>query len=177
MKHTWSWLAILIAGMLIGQADFSPDVEAQSTGPRLAYIEIDRVLAEASVFKSKRDELREAHNEAQDQLDAMMENLRAQRQDLEDKKDLMKDSEYYKQRTELEKKLVELRALKQEKEMKLSNLARETLGPLGDKLEEAVENVAKEDGIGFVFKEKNLAYAAAQFDITQKVIDRLNQGL
>ncbi len=176
MKQAYCLFAILIAGMMFGTVDFSSDVEAQSTGPRLAFIEIDRVLEEATAFKAKRDEMIDAKTKAQDLLDTRRDDLLKQRQELEDKKELMKESQYYKQRTELEKQLLELRALKQEKERNLANLIAETLGPLRDDLQAAIEDIAKEEGVGFVFKKENLAYGAAQFDITQKVIDRLNRG-
>jgi outer membrane protein len=54
------------------------------------------------------------------------------------------------------------------------------MGPIRDKILKAIESVAKEENVSFVFDRTNdamLLFADAKFDITYRVIDRLKRGV
>lgn len=53
------------------------------------------------------------------------------------------------------------------------------MGPIRDRILKAIESVAKEENVAFVFDRTNdamLLFADAKFDITYRVIDRLKRG-
>ena len=55
----------------------------------------------------------------------------------------------------------------------------EKLGPIKEKVFDAIDRVAKEEGMSFVFDKAGdvvLLYADAQYDITFKVLDNLKRG-
>lgn len=52
----------------------------------------------------------------------------------------------------------------------------ELMGPLYEKVTEAIEKVAIEENYDFVFNSSGLAYAKKELDITDKVLDKLDEG-
>ncbi|MEZ5358384.1 MAG: OmpH family outer membrane protein [Candidatus Zixiibacteriota bacterium] len=52
----------------------------------------------------------------------------------------------------------------------------ELMAPLYERVTEAIEKVAIEEGYDFVFNSSGLAYAKKELDITDKVLDKLDAG-
>ncbi len=59
---------------------------------------------------------------------------------------------------------------------KAERRSQELMEPLYKKVTEAIEQVAIEDGYDFVFNSTGLAYAKKELDITDKVLDKLEEG-
>ena len=176
MKRIAIWTLLITGALALGTALLSSDVRAQATnGQKLGFIDIKQIVLNAAVFKNEGDKIRQAREEAQKKVDEMGRKLRDEQTSLESKKDMIQLDEYNKQKTELEKQFVNIRAFKRDEENKIDTMIRGTMEPLFSQLNDIVEAVAKEEGYAFVFKKQNLAYGAAQFNITDKIIERLNK--
>ncbi len=174
MKVTGIWALGIIGVLALGSIVLSSDVTAQTSGPKLGFVDVERVLEEAEVFKAKAAELRAAREDSQKSLDEMTAPLVKEYEELQAQRSLMKPEEYTKKLNDLEKRKAEVRGIQRERQVQLNSRLKQTLDPLREKLQAVVEEIAKQEGYEFIFKRADLAYSAAQYDITDKVINKLN---
>jgi len=147
---------------------------------KIGYIDSDRILEEYSEFQEARNKLQEEEqayiNEAgtlEEVVNSMREELAAQ--------SLMLSTE---SRAEKEERLAA-------NEQELNNFRRETWGeggklftrnlelsrPILEKINAAIETISEQDGYDMVFDAAsgNIVYAQPQHDITQLVLDELEE--
>ncbi|MBU1920750.1 OmpH family outer membrane protein [bacterium] len=147
---------------------------------KIGYIDSDRILEEYSEFQEARSKLQEEEqayvNEAtvlEDVVNSMRDELAAQ--------SLMLSAE---SRAEKETRLAE-------KEQELNTFRRETWGeggklftrnlelsrPILEKINAAIETISQQDGYDMVFDAAsgNIVFALPQYDITQLVLDELEE--
>ncbi|HPA44542.1 MAG TPA: OmpH family outer membrane protein [bacterium] len=175
MKVTGIWALGIIGVLALGSIVLSSDVTAQTSGPKLGFVDLERILQNADIFKQKAAELRTERDEIKKKLEETAANLKQEREDLEAQKGLLKSEDYTKKRTELDKKYLDFRAAVDQKNREFDEaFKKETIEPLREKLQTIVEEIAKQEGYDFIFKRADLAYGAAQYEITDKVISKLN---
>lgn len=176
MRRIGIWTLLIMVGAALGTATNSSDVEAQTVGgPKLGFIDVEDVKMGFNAFKDKENEIDKAQDEAQREVDQMVKKLKEESAGLEAKKDLLQPAAYNGQRADLRKKMSDLGYTTAKRERDLRKLRQEALAPLYEQLDQAIQAVAKEQGFAFVFLRKRIAYGAAQYDITQQVIDQLNR--
>lgn len=169
-------MILIIAAVALSTAVDSSNVGAQITdGAKLGFVDTLRILDEVNIVKEKREELKDTREKAEAELQKQYADLNQRRSDLEAKKEILLPDEYERQKAGLQKELIDLNTMKSQKESELVRLYRETIRPIRARINEVVQEIAKEDGFAFVFLKDNLAYGAAQYDITEKVVVRLNQ--
>ena len=176
MRIVGIWTLLILVGLALGPTINSSHVGAQVTGaPKFGFVDTDRIFSEVNVIKEKRQELIKARQRAEDELAKKISEWNEKRRKLETQREFLQPDAYNEQKTSLDTEYVALRASKREEEARLSELFKETIGPVRTQVNEVVEKIAKEEGYAFIFMKEFLAYGAAQYDITQKVVDRLNK--
>ena len=167
---------VLAASLALGSAAAHAEL-------KLAYIDSDVLkerLPEFQEAQRKLDQLRqEFEREAKDRqakLQKMQEDFR--KQEL-----LMSEARKAELQTEFETKVRELQEYSQGKfgpdgELMKKNV--ELSSPIFDKINAALQKLAKEEGYDFIFdaaaQGTGLVYAGESFDITDKLLERLNMA-
>ncbi|MFH1740113.1 MAG: OmpH family outer membrane protein [bacterium] len=176
MKRTAIWTLLITGALALGTALLSSDVRAQSNGGlKLAFIEVERIREGSKTFIAEQAKIDEARENAQKEIDQVAETLKQEMENLDAKKDMLDSAAYSEQRGELRKKMIDYDNMKRKKASELLDMREAALAPQYKRLEETVEAMAKEEGYDFVFLRRRIAYGAAKYDITQKIIDRLNK--
>ncbi|MGE5498069.1 MAG: OmpH family outer membrane protein [Syntrophothermus sp.] len=138
-----------------------------------------KALPEAIRAQGQLDDLTKRYYAQADSLTAQLQTMYA---DYQKQQGTMKADK----RKEVEQNLVqrnqELEAFKQQKFGQNGELVKkneELFGPVKEKILKGIQEVAKEEGMTFVFDKSTdaiLLYADTAFDITFKVLDKLKRG-
>jgi outer membrane protein len=163
--------ALLLAGAL---------QSAAAKELKIGYIDSDRILEEYSEFKEARTKLQEEEQTYINEAGTLEELVNKMREELSTQS-LMLSAE---SRAEKENRL-------KEKEQELNTFRRETWGeggklytrnlelsrPILEKINTAIETISQQDGYDMVFDAAsgNIVYAQPQYDITQLVLDELEE--
>ena len=164
-------LSLLLAGV------FS---SALSKDLKIGYIDSDRILEEYSGFQEARNKLQEEEQAFITEAGVLEEVVNTMREELA-AQSLMLSAE---SRAEKGEKL-------KEKEQELNNFRREVWGeggklfqrnlelsrPILERINTAIETISEQDGYDMVFDAAsgNIVYAQPQYDITQLVLDELEE--
>lgn len=147
---------------------------------KIGYIDSDRILEEYSGFQEARNKLQEEEQSYINEANVLEEVISTMRDELS-AQSLMLSAE---SRAEKEARLAE-------KEQELNTFRRDTWGeggklftrnlelsrPILEKINAAIEKISEQDGYDMVFDAAsgNIVYAQPQYDITQLVLDELEE--
>jgi outer membrane protein len=119
----------------------------------------------------------------QQQLASMQEEWKRKFEDYDRKKLIMTDqrrAETEKELRELDQKMMAFRNMKFGQNGELFQKQNDLMKPVQDRIFKAVQEVARDEGLDYVFDKSGeilLMYSNEKYDVTQKVIDRLKEGL
>lgn len=170
MTHRWVVLALLsVGGIATAQqkiGHFNSKVVMQQ-------------LPEAIDAQKALDQL---VSEWQQQLASMQEEWKRKFEDYDRKKLIMTDqrrADTEKELRELDQKIMAFRNLKFGQNGELFQKQNDLMKPVQDRVFKAVQDVAQEEGLDYVFDKSGeilMMYSNDKFDVTQKVIDRVKEG-
>ncbi len=114
------------------------------------------------------------------QIDSMTTALRTEYADFQKKSTTMKAEQIREANTKFQTKDQAIQLFGQEKQAELKQKNDASMAPIKDSIFKAIEAVAKDEGLSFVFDKLTdaaiLLYAEANSDITFKVLDKLKRG-
>lgn len=122
-------------------------------------------------------------SEWQQQLASMQEEWKRKFEDYDRKKLIMTDqrrADTEKELRELDQKIMAFRNLKFGQNGELFQKQNDLMKPVQDRVFKAVQDVAQEEGLDYVFDKSGeilMMYSNDKLDVTQKVIDRVKEGL
>ena len=169
-----------IVGMLICLVAVGGNALSQQ---KSGFVNSQTILNEMPEAQEAQKKLNGLIQTAQDTLEQMQKDFQSQYEDYQKKQALMTDVS----KKEQEQKLVELdQQIKQYQQVKFSQTGeiaqqREKIfAPVREKIVKAIQSVAKEERMVFVFDKSPdgsmVLYADQTLDITYKVLDRLKRG-
>jgi len=156
---------------------------SSAQGIKVAFVDSDIILRDLPEAQKARKEIEETVKGWQEELERMSAEFQKGLEEYQQKQALFNPE---KKQAE-EKRLAELQQKAREYQMskfdtqrgELGTVQERKLGPIREKVLEAIEAVAKEEGFSFVFDKVGdavLLYGDAKFNITYKVLDRLKRG-
>jgi outer membrane protein len=152
-------LGLLLAPQLAG-ADF-----------KVGIIDGMDIVGKSAAGKSIQESLKRKGEELGRPIEAKRKDLARMLTDFEKQASVMKEDAKKKKEEEINKKVEELRKQGAEAEKELTKFQEKELAPLFQKLEQAVNDVAKEMKLDAVFDKRNsgLMFINPSLDITEKV--------
>mgnify|MGYP005823086813 CR=1 FL=1 len=171
-KYIVLFLALLFVSPIFSQ-----------TSLKIGYVNSQTILEQLPEAIKAQGELDALINSWNTQLDSMTQALQTQYNDYQKQANTMTEAK----RNEAQQKLVQQQqAIDDFRRQKFTQGTGEAyvkqeqlLKPVRDKIFDAIELIAKEEGMQFVFDKSGdilLLYADSSFDITFKVLDRLKRG-
>lgn len=149
---------------------------------KIGYVDSDVILKNLPEAKEAQDKLAAIGKSWQDELDKMSKNLQADYEDYQKKQAMYNDAT---RQAEQQKLLAEQQKVQQYNEEKFGAKGEyamqnaKLMTPIRDKILKAIEKVAKEKKLTFVFDKANDAvvlYADESYDITFQVLDQMKRG-
>ena len=174
---TVRWFVI---GMLICLVAFGSQALSQL---KSGFVNSQTILNELPEAQEAQKKLNALIQTAQDTLEKMQKEFQAQYEDYQKKQAMMTDAS----KKEQEQKLVEAdQQIKQFQQVKfgqtgeIAQQREKIFAPVREKIVKAIQSVAKEEKMVFVFDKtpegSMVLYAEPTLDITYKVLDRLKRG-
>ncbi len=150
---------------------------------RIGYVDSEVILRELPEAQKAQKDLEAKVKGWQEELQKMSDAFQKEAEEYQKKQAMMQPAaKEAKERelAEMQQKAREFYAQKLDPRQGEAALEREKLiAPIREKILKAIEAVAKEENVNFVFDKANdalLLYADAKFDLTYRVLDRLKRG-
>lgn len=154
---------------------FSSSAMAQ----RFAYIDSEKIINNFTDLQRAQETFQTEMNDWEDQASMLEKELNDLQAEYEKQKLILSADKKAERQKEIDTKRQALQAFTKDIGApggKAERRQMELMGPLYDRVTEAIEKVAIEEGYDFVFNSSGLAYAKKELDITDKVLDKLEEG-
>lgn len=172
MKKYFLIIAVLFATSIYAQAPL-----------KIGYVDSEVILTQYSEAIKAQGDLDALTNKWSAQLDSMTQAYQSAIQDYQKQAETMPDEkklEAQQRIVKMEQEILEFRKQKfQQGTGEIYAKQEELFAPVKKKIYAAIQKVAKEEGMSFVFDKSGdilLLYADSAFDITFKVLDTLKRG-
>ncbi len=156
---------------------------AQPANVKIGFVDSDAIFKQYPVAQEVQKKLDAMIQGWQGEIDRMSQEYQTMLQDYQQKQALM--TEQAKQQTEqdllsLRQKILDYQTEKLGQNGELAQQQDKLLGPVKDKIIDAIKEIAKEEGFHFVLDKNDqfliVLYGDERFDLTFRVLDRLKRG-
>ena len=163
-------LAVVLLAIPLSASAAPPPV------PRIAYVDMQRVMNELEEAKLAKARLQKWLEARQKEIDAQQEAIRKEKEAFDKAASTMKEEARVQKANELQQKVMEIGQRWERSRLESADRERKEMAPILTKLDEIVAGIARRDGITWVFekREAGVLYADAAFDLTNEVIRRYN---
>ena len=165
-------LCLLIFGMTAGAQNL-----------KIGFVDSQKIFEGLPEAKEAQTQLDKQLSAWRDSLETMSKNFQTEYESFKAQEGMMADGVRQEKLQALAKEEQSIRAYQEKKfgqSGEAARLRQSVLAPLQDKVLQAIQAVAKEEGLNFVFDKIEdatlLLYAEAKFDYTFKVLDMLKRG-
>jgi outer membrane protein len=154
-------LAAILALPAVGLADI-----------KIGVVDTADILSKSAEWKRAQDAVKRKVEEMGRPLDQRRQDINKQLQELEQQAQVMKDDARKRRAEEIQKKLQELQKSAADADKSLAQYEEKEKAPILQKLQAAVEAVAKDEKLDIVFQNQGLFLNNKSLDITEKVRSR-----
>jgi outer membrane protein len=159
------------------------NVIATSQTLKLGYVDSQVIIQQFPEAVEAQKKIQASLQSWQEQIDTMAKAYQNRLEDYDKKKAMLNDQAKLGEEQKLlaeQQKIVDFRNKKLGQGGELQQLQEKIMSPVKDKILKAIEAVAKEEKMSFVFDKGAdvpvLLYGERSFDVTFKVLDRLKRG-
>lgn len=142
---------------------------------KLGFVDLQEVFEKSAKFQRVRDEIKQEMQTKSDKIKQLDEQFRTQLNDFKVKRDLLPSDKAKERQEQLQNDYRGILGTIRTEEENFTKFRNDKLDPIIEDLKKVVEEIAKQEGYAFIFKRSDLAYGDPKYDITQKVIDKLNK--
>jgi outer membrane protein len=159
--------SIFFLGVLFGLTCL---VGKAAAADKFAYVDLSRIFSEYGKTKDYDKALGDKQNAYTTERDKKVADVRQ----MQEKMSLLSEKEKEAKKTDLENKVKDLQEYDRQKQTDLRKEQDEKMKEILKDIEEAVKQQAQKDGYTMVFNDRVLVYQDKSMDITDKIVDILN---
>ena len=148
-----------------------------SAEQKVVVLDMKYVLNNSKAGKEAQDYLKKTFNNNAKKFSDMEKALKKEESDLLTQKNILSKEEYSKKTDTLRKKVIDYQSQRRASLDKIATLRAESREKLIKKLEPIVDTYIKENNISIVMDKKNMIGGLNEYDITNKIIEKLNKEL
>lgn len=151
---------------------------AKAEEVKIGYVDVQKALQETSAGKKAKKELETEFNAKKTDFQKKEADLKKMNEDLEKKKVALSDDVRNKKTQELQQEMVKFQREVGESQMSLQKKERELTAPILEKLQAAIEKVAKSGGYAMVLEksEQSVVWAKKDLDLTDLVVKEFEKN-
>jgi outer membrane protein len=157
--------ALLFSMFLLLPASVSAEMELFKIG----YVVVERVLKEAPQTASSNKKLEKEFKSRTDGLQKKVKSIQKQEKDFNKNSVTMSSDERQKAQKKIQNSKIEIQRIERELREDIDIRRREEIGKLQQKINEAIEEMAKKDKYDLILYQ-GVAYASKEIDITDELI-------
>ncbi|HOJ58664.1 MAG TPA: OmpH family outer membrane protein [bacterium] len=162
----WAAVAVLLA---------APAGWTQTTTVKLGFVDLQRIHSEWAEYKKISDELKSLYTAKMQELRKKSQSIQKEWEGFELQKELLPPDSAKQQEDTLKLEASNFRQQLETEAQKWEQEREKRLEPLVQKLKTTIETIAKEEKYSFIFSRSYLFYVDPKFDITDKVLTRVNK--
>ncbi len=154
-------------------------VFAQQGTLKIGYVNSETIIKELPEAKDSQSKLETMLKGWQEEIEKRGKELQSKYEEYQKQSTMLNESTKQAKQKELVEEEQKLNQYRQEKQQELAVQREKIMKPIQEKVFKAIEKVAKEQKLSFVFDkatEVPVLYADPQYDYTFKVIDLLKRG-
>lgn len=182
MRH-WSGVLTLAGGLLVAglspamAQQPAPAAAAPASAIRIAYIDVQRVLARSSAGVAARDQLEREKSGMQKEMDGKRQELEKLRDELEKKGPLMTPDARRERQETFERKRRDAARMMDDFQKELEKKEQGLLQRVLQELSGVIEKVGKDKGYYLIVEKRgaSVLYASPDADLTDEIISAYNQ--
>ncbi|HKQ63628.1 MAG TPA: OmpH family outer membrane protein [Methylomirabilota bacterium] len=178
MKH-WRSVLILVVGVVLAVADSGVAQQpAPAASVRIAYIDVQRVLARSSAGVAAREQLEREKAVMQKEMDSKRVELEKMRDELEKKGPLMTPDARREKQEGFERKRRDAARMMDDFQKELEKKEQALLQRVLQELSGVIERVGKEKGYYMIVEKRgaSVLYASTDADLTDEIIRAYDQA-
>ena len=170
MKRKFALLLLVFAALGFNSAF------AQSGGLKVGYVNSDSVLVSLPEYQSQTKQYESYAKQLQKQIETKEQEFQTKLQSLQQEaNDLIPEVLQERQR-ELQQLQQNLQQFSQQSQVNLGRKEQQLMQPLVVKVQQAIEDVAKEQNFDFIVSQQIFLFAKPEFDLTGTVIEKVNNS-
>lgn len=143
----------------------------------IAVVDVQFILQKATAATSVRDQVDKMRTEYQGIVNGQDLELRKQEQELKRQQSILAPQAFNEKRREFQSRVAAVQRQVQERLKKLDQMRAQGLKGIERALRPIIVDLAKERGFNVVLASTQLVFASKALDVTQTVLERLNQTL
>jgi outer membrane protein len=160
----------LVVGALVAMTMMFGSLAAWAAELKIGVVDPEAIVMDSAEGKRIQDAIKKKYEELGKPLGAKGQDLDRQVQEFQKQAGVMKEDARKRKEEELSKKVQELQRQKADSEKQLNQFQESQLSPLGKKMDQAIEQVAKDEKLDLVINKKMVVYQANKsLDINDKV--------
>lgn len=158
-----------VAGLVCATA---VSVSAIAAEVKIGYVDLQKAIQETSTGKKAKKELEKEFNAKKADLQKKEADLKKMNDDLEKKSAALSDEARNKKQQELQQEMLKFQREVGESQLNIQKKERQLTGPILEKLQAAMEKVAKAGGYSMVLEksEQSVLWANKDLDLTDAVV-------
>ena len=145
--------------------------------PKIAIVDIQKIVAESSATKDINKQLEKKKNEFQSQINKQEEGLMKEDQELGKQKASLSAEAFDKKRKDFQVKVAGVQRDVQKKRTQLENAYTDALGKVQKTVVDIIKDIAAEKGFALAIPASQALYFQPQMDISGDVLSKLNSKL
>jgi outer membrane protein len=147
---------------------FTP-VWAGAANLKIGIVDVNDIISKSPEGKRAQDNIKRKMEELGRPLEQKRQDFGRQLEEFEKQRGVMKEDARKRREDELQKKMAELQKQAQDADRSMTQLQERELGPVFQKMEKAVEQVANDEKLDLVFPKQGVFIRTKELDITEKV--------
>ena len=144
---------------------------------KLKFANIDLIIKETKIGKQMLDKINNIDQTNIDKLNSFEEELKKIENDIKLKKNILSDSQFEKEVNDLKIKIAEYNKEKDLMVKKLNKIKKKELQVFFEKINPIVQNYMNTNSIEMLFNSKNIFMGNKNSDLTQQLIDEINNKI
>jgi outer membrane protein len=148
---------------------------AQSKAPKIGVVNVEQITRRSRSIQNAVKQAEEQVRPQQDRADAKLREMQKIRQNLSDRRSVLKQDEIDAQETRVRALREEVDDLQYEVNKKIDRIQAEVMEPEIKRIKTAVEDVARSEGYDVVLRSESVLYRSDAVDLTPLVIQALDR--
>lgn len=175
MKNLYLALVVFVALLFMnGNSTYAQSQKALKIG----VVEVETIVKQMPEAADADQKLKDIQKNFNDSLQSMQADLYKKVDSYQKQKAMMPADQQQKEEENLKAQEQSIYSYREQRYNEISEIREKFLDPIRKKVSNAIQEIAKEEGMNFVFDKNNavLLYSEDKYDITYKVLDKIKRS-
>ena len=168
---------LAVTGLAVGASVVSAQAQQSAKAPVILILDQAQVIAQSKAGMAMSTQLKALQDSANTELNAEVEKINKETEDLKKQKDLMAEDVWMEKAKQLSVKQNNLPALREVKVRELSISEQQALGKINDAMMPILKKIVEDRGATVMLDRSAVMYASVDTNITAEVIAELDKVL